>query len=126
MELKLWQRVAALETQLSLCHINSAEFDSMVVAALKDDSDRRKQNTARYVIRITNDTTGTYSYGATTHYVDTRQEADDVYTEWFEQDNISALSSTKVEGVEITGAIKAVNGDRLSSVFTQIDRQYGK
>lgn len=124
MELKLSDRIASLEKLLAVGHITSDEFDSAVVATLKDDSNKRKQNTARYVIRITNDTTGSYSYGATTYYVDTKFEADEIFTAWFEQDNISAVTSTRVEGAEVSGAIKMVNGNRVSTTLVTVDRRF--
>jgi len=126
MKLKLWQRVAALETQLSMGHITSVEFDLNVMAALKQDAEGRKEKTARYHVAINNNTKGDYAYGTTNHYVDTKQEVDELHTEWFEQDNITAVHFLHVDGVEISSAIKTINGGRVVTVFASQDRRHKK
>lgn len=121
--MKLSERIARLESTLARGAVTADEFDSMVAAAVKDDSKQRRQNSARYAIRITNNTKGDYAQGTTTHYTDSLKEAEEIYTEWFEQD-IASVTSVELIGATASSAIKEVRGNRLTTTFLQVDRRH--
>jgi hypothetical protein len=124
MELNLSGRITKLESLLNRGSITSDEFDSMAATALKNDSNRRKQNVARYHVAITNNTKGAYAYGTTDHYVDTEAECEALSTEWFEQDSIAAVHFLRMPGLQVSSAIKTIDGEQVSTVFAVQDRHH--